>query len=406
MCIKRMPNMSFLKKLFKFESGEKYGIDESSLEHLSPKQPDSKSNLYNDQLELIDGLTSLDLLIRQKSIMRIMNKGLKELEAVEEAIYSLMGKREIEFYTPGSIQGQSSDQAYDKVLQLGRDGKLVDDVVQIQSLFEPVDRALQGATIAKELLRIVDSKTFAIFQLLVAQLALSKKNPRRKEEQIAVVNSSETPREVIPMKSENSKEQPDFLKESYKQFGIKNNLYSLWEEDEHASVQIANKLVKERGDDAIWGYVWLILNFSGDDWDSWGKIKGKIEESHDKASLPLAYALVTSEKFPDSELLRNCNIEKIWSILDDMIKHQPEWGNAWKGLGILFKDNSCFKHALVCWEHAKVFGLENESVEDWIQQLKSPYYTRHLEDMATFRNIFRKASSAKDKVEILHRLRQ
>jgi hypothetical protein len=129
--------------------------------------------------ELIDGLSSLDLSTRQKAIMRIMGKGPRELRAIEEAIKRLTGKQDIKFYEPYSRPSQSSAKAYEQILRLAREGRLLDDLALVQSLFESVDLAYKGSDIARELKHIVDAKTFAVFQLLASQLALAERNPKR-----------------------------------------------------------------------------------------------------------------------------------------------------------------------------------------------------------------------------------
>jgi hypothetical protein len=141
---------------------------------------DDKNRMPGDEAlnELIDGLSDLNINVRQKAIMQVMNKGPRELMAVEEALKRLTGKADIKYFAPAAVPSLSADKAYDELLMMAEENRLLDDLTLTQSLFAAVDRAFRGSKIAGDLYHMVDPKTMAVFQLLAAQLALARRNPR------------------------------------------------------------------------------------------------------------------------------------------------------------------------------------------------------------------------------------
>jgi hypothetical protein len=123
---------------------------------------------------LVEQLSSLDIAIRQKGIFKIMYKGVRERVAVELALQKLIGKTDIRYYKAFSKPEGDPNSCYAEIIALARQGKLLDDIAHTQWLFEAVDRALQGGSLANELFHILDAKTMAAFQMLSCRFTLAR----------------------------------------------------------------------------------------------------------------------------------------------------------------------------------------------------------------------------------------
>jgi len=141
--------MSFLKKLF------------------------GKGDPAEGASPLVKDLIGDDMSARQAALGRVLNMGNREaLDAVEEAIRRLTGKKEIDFYRPGGMRMGSPQDAYNQVVELARKGKMGDDPAHVQSLIPGV--AFMNQQLMQELGRI-DKKALTLYQLLGVQMQLKMK---------------------------------------------------------------------------------------------------------------------------------------------------------------------------------------------------------------------------------------
>jgi hypothetical protein len=120
--------------------------------------------------QLVENLMSVKMSTREAAISQVLSMGdHRALEAVEDAICRLTGKKNIEFYSPRGMRAGSPQAAYDQVMKLARSGEFSDDPVVVQSLIPGV--AFMNQQLMRELAEL-DAKALAIYQLLGIQMQL------------------------------------------------------------------------------------------------------------------------------------------------------------------------------------------------------------------------------------------
>lgn len=142
--------------------------DKSQLFGALKSEPTEILNLSQLTKELISGSQQ----VRDTAIGKVLSlRNQESLDSVEIAIKQLTGKENIEFYRPGiMLGGFAPKEAYERILQIARDGKISEDPALVQSMIPKVSFLNQN--LMQELERI-DSNSLAIYQLLGIQIQLS-----------------------------------------------------------------------------------------------------------------------------------------------------------------------------------------------------------------------------------------
>ncbi len=119
---------------------------------------------------LVNNLISSENKKRETAISQVLAMANYEaLEAVENAIYRLTNKKDLQFYKPGGERSGYRQEVYNLILYFAHSGMLFDDPVLIQSLIPKV--AQKNQQLMQELAEI-DQSVLAIYQLLGIQMQL------------------------------------------------------------------------------------------------------------------------------------------------------------------------------------------------------------------------------------------
>lgn len=169
--------------------------------------------------------------------------------------------------------------------------------------------------------------------------------------------------------------------------------------DKASRIQAARELIERGGDEALWGHVLLSLHMRAEGRD---RSREVVEAAGEAVADPIAWALTVPDlSSRAADQTRTGPFDLVRYHLEQRIVEQPNWPEAWFGLGQLYFCQGRFASALACFEYAQDLGLQNDNLTSILEQLQRPEYARFTQSMPILRIAFG-TYGARGKLDCLH----